>query len=162
MSSAQPEPHLETDRCAFCGGARPASAPRGLCPRCLLQEGLEDSFADATGSPSNRTAGSIAREPGDGSVLARIAGSAGGVSRIRLRDPAIEVAAGPILKPSAELPSPGERPGRYQLFGEIARGGMGAVLRGRDVDLGRELAVKVLLRSHKDHPELVRRFVEEA
>jgi serine/threonine-protein kinase len=39
---------------------------------------------------------------------------------------------------------------------------MGAVLRGRDLDLGRELAVKVLLRSHKDQPELVRRFVEEA
>src|SRR5262249_48162285 len=40
--------------------------------------------------------------------------------------------------------------------------GMGAVLRGRDVDLGRDLAMKVLLRSHQDRPELVRRFVEEA
>ena len=39
---------------------------------------------------------------------------------------------------------------------------MGAVLRGRDIDLGRDLAVKVLLDSHKDKPELVRRFVEEA
>ncbi len=53
-------------------------------------------------------------------------------------------------------------PGRYQLFGEIARGGMGAVLKGRDIDLGRDLAVKVLLEQHRDHPELVRRFVEEA
>ena len=39
---------------------------------------------------------------------------------------------------------------------------MGAVLKGRDPDLGRDLAVKVLLESHEDKPELVRRFVEEA
>ena len=39
---------------------------------------------------------------------------------------------------------------------------MGAILMGRDPDLGRDLAVKVLLESHEDKPELVRRFVEEA
>ena len=39
---------------------------------------------------------------------------------------------------------------------------MGAVLKGRDVDLGRDLAVKVLLEEHRDNPEMVRRFVEEA
>jgi serine/threonine-protein kinase len=60
------------------------------------------------------------------------------------------------------MPSPDQLPDKYQLFGEIARGGMGAVLRGRDADLGRDLAVKVLLEAHKDKPELVRRFVEEA
>ena len=52
--------------------------------------------------------------------------------------------------------------GRYQIFGEIARGGMGAILKGRDRDLGRDLAVKVLLEDHRDRPELVRRFLEEA
>src|SRR5262249_57329862 len=51
---------------------------------------------------------------------------------------------------------------RYQLQGEIARGGMGAVLRGRDVDLGRDLAVKVLLEKHASRPEVVQRFLEEA
>ena len=39
---------------------------------------------------------------------------------------------------------------------------MGAVLKGRDPDLGRELAVKVLLEKHRDDPEMVCRFVEEA
>jgi serine/threonine-protein kinase len=39
---------------------------------------------------------------------------------------------------------------------------MGAVLRGPDPDLGRDLAVKVLLAMHRDNPELARRFVEEA
>src|SRR5262249_25560388 len=57
---------------------------------------------------------------------------------------------------------PEETGTRYQLQGEIARGGMGAVLRGRDVDLGRDLAVKVLLEKHAERPEGVRRFLEEA
>ena len=58
-----------------------------------------------------------------------------------------------------ELPA---RIGRYQLIGEIARGGMGVVVRGRDLDLGRDLAVKVLLEGHSGDPGMVRRFVEEA
>ena len=60
------------------------------------------------------------------------------------------------------MPAPADRPPRLQLLGEIARGGMGAVLKGRDPDLGRDLAVKVLLDDHRDDPDLVRRFVEEA
>ena len=39
---------------------------------------------------------------------------------------------------------------------------MGAILKGRDTDLGRDLAVKVLLDQHKDKPDVVQRFVEEA
>jgi serine/threonine protein kinase/Tfp pilus assembly protein PilF len=70
----------------------------------------------------------------------------------------------PLVMPrSAEMPDQdGAGLGRYQLRGEIARGGMGAIIRGRDVDLGRELAIKVLLESHQGNPEVVRRFVEEA
>src|SRR5262249_55950476 len=69
----------------------------------------------------------------------------------------------PLVQPaSPEMPALTDRSAHLQLFGEIARGGMGAVLKGRDVDLGRDLAVKVLLERHRDRPELVRRFVEEA
>ena len=39
---------------------------------------------------------------------------------------------------------------------------MGAIFQGRDLDLGRDLAVKVIREEHRDHPEMVRRFVEEA
>src|SRR3954447_5175671 len=60
------------------------------------------------------------------------------------------------------MPASAGDAGRYQLHGEIARGGMGIVLKGRDVDLGRDVAVKVLLEKHRDSPEMVRRFVEEA
>jgi serine/threonine-protein kinase len=105
----------------------------------------------------------IALEPASSSILAEIADSVGGIPHVLLRDSDVETDPAPILKPSSsEMPELSERPDKYQLFGEIARGGMGAVLRGRDVDLGRELAVKVLLEAHKDKPELVKRFVEEA
>jgi eukaryotic-like serine/threonine-protein kinase len=68
-----------------------------------------------------------------------------------------------IIKPNSDaMPPKSERGDRYQLFGEIARGGMGAVLRGRDVDLGRDLAIKVLLEKHAERPEVAQRFLEEA
>jgi serine/threonine-protein kinase len=68
-----------------------------------------------------------------------------------------------VVKPRTDAMPPKEQTGdRYRLDGEIARGGMGAVLRGRDVDLGRDLAVKVLLEKHAHRPEVVRRFIEEA
>ncbi len=68
-----------------------------------------------------------------------------------------------IVKPRSDaMPTPFEAGDRYQLSGEIARGGMGAVLRGRDVDLGRDLAVKVLLEKYAARPEVIRRFIEEA
>lgn len=52
--------------------------------------------------------------------------------------------------------------GRYRLDGEIARGGMGAIIKGRDTDLGRDLAIKVLLKEHQDNPSTIKRFIEEA
>jgi eukaryotic-like serine/threonine-protein kinase len=71
----------------------------------------------------------------------------------------------PTLPMSAEIAeqgSPSDCPPHLRLFGEIARGGMGCILKGRDVELGRELAVKVLRETHQDNPELARRFLEEA
>ena len=50
----------------------------------------------------------------------------------------------------------------YEILGELGRGGMGAVFKGRDPELGRELAVKVLLERHHDDPRTMGRFLEEA
>ena len=68
----------------------------------------------------------------------------------------------PVVRVSSPLVPKSDVDDRYQFLGEIARGGMGAVIKGRDTDLGRDLAVKVLLEDHKDKPEVIQRFIEEA
>jgi serine/threonine protein kinase/Tfp pilus assembly protein PilF len=74
------------------------------------------------------------------------------------------------LQPTAAAPpAAGDAPaagtwqlpgGRYQVLGEIARGGMGVVLRVIDTDIQRPLAVKVMRAGAA--PELQERFLEEA
>ncbi len=54
------------------------------------------------------------------------------------------------------------RRGPYRVLGELARGGMGVVLKSRDQDLGREVAMKVLHGDAFVQPETVQRFIEEA
>ncbi|MFI5460455.1 MAG: tetratricopeptide repeat protein [Isosphaerales bacterium] len=150
-------------RCNRCGNLLPSDAPEGTCPACMLRAGLEP---DTTPPPDGSAGGdaTFSFEPVQpGHVLESLARSIGSIPRLLLPDTAPDDAGVAITKPSSnEAPAPAERGGRYQLFGEIARGGMGAVIKGRDPDLGRDLAVKVLLESHDDNPDMLRRFVEEA
>ncbi|MFN3193010.1 MAG: protein kinase domain-containing protein [Aureliella sp.] len=62
---------------------------------------------------------------------------------------------------STEIPK-SDTTGRYQFVGELGRGGMGAVLKGRDTEIGRDLAIKVLLERFADDQELLDRFIDEA
>jgi serine/threonine protein kinase len=93
-------------------------------------------------------------------VIATLERESGVSSRILLRDEPGEPAG--VVDPRS--PEVGAVAGgsRYQVAGEIARGGVGVVLKGRDVDLGRDVAMKVLRAEHADNPTMMSRLVEEA
>src|SRR5262245_23539683 len=150
---------IEEHTCRRCGAPIPRHAPRGACPACLLGDAMgagdpgpaqassslsvpsygngETTAVDRTDAGSLRSAGS--------NTLTILSRAYGEMPRVLLRDP-----AGSPETPVPAPPSAGEAPpatltGRYHLYGEIARGGMGAVLKGHDAELNRDLAVKVLL-----------------
>lgn len=87
------------------------------------------------------------------------------IPKVHLRDVPVPHET-PLVRPqasrrSAEFELP-ERVDHYQVVGEIARGGVGLIVKARDSDLGRDVALKVLLDEHKKNQDTVRRFIEEA
>ena len=142
--------------CPNCGDEVPAASPHELCPRCLLQAALGSSSgaANHTGGGAETVSWSA---PSRG-VIDTLAESAGPIVRVLLRDTAIGEEPSPVIRPT-----PGhDTSTRYRIDGEIARGGMGEILKGRDPDLGRDVAIKVLREDLRENGDLVRRFVEEA
>jgi hypothetical protein len=100
-----------------------------------LDAGLAEFF---TGGRETRS-----HEPA--SILARIESAVGADLRVTLTDPE-ETGSTPILGSLAHvtreaIPGLPRQVGRFQLHGEIGRGGVGSVLKAHDVDLGRDVAV---------------------
>lgn len=52
--------------------------------------------------------------------------------------------------------------GKYQLLGELGRGGMGVVYRARQTDLDRDVAIKMILSNQFASDDEIRRFYAEA
>ncbi|RKY20160.1 MAG: hypothetical protein DRQ55_08630 [Planctomycetota bacterium] len=97
------------------------------------------------------------------SVLREVARRIGQPSKITLPDEGSEHGASPLIDARAKPAglAPRDR-GNYQVLGEIARGGMGVILKSHDTDLGRDVAMKVLLPEHAKSDAILQRFVEEA
>jgi serine/threonine-protein kinase len=96
-------------------------------------------------------------------VLQQVSRRLGRESKVTLPDTESEHGVSPLIDsraPDAGL-APGGR-GNYQVMGEIARGGMGVILKSHDTDLGRDVAMKVLLPEHAQRDMVLQRFVEEA
>src|SRR5690349_2388840 len=56
----------------------------------------------------------------------------------------------------------GKRLGKFQIIGELGRGGMGVVFEARDTVLERNVAIKLLPRSVASKLESLERFLREA
>jgi serine/threonine protein kinase len=141
--------------CAHCGmklQVKPEFAGRSSrCPTCKQPLVVPDPDQTTAYMPPERL-------DGPASVLVQT----GVPADVTLETPA-EV--GPVAQPgrasvAALLARRGRDASRYVLEGEIARGGMGAVLRAVDRDIRREVAVKYLLDQASASGRL--RFVEEA
>ena len=122
-----------------------------------LDVGLAAAFRSAERMPKE----TLLRDNPAVSVMATLQETLGIQARVLLRDAAddrIPIALSGHGRPQSER----DALGRYQVAGEIARGGVGVVLKGRDPDLGRDVAIKVLRTEHAARPGMIARFIEEA
>ena len=160
------------------GGARAErrdardEVPDGEAPEdsVLDEEGSLDVAIRAAFAPTEEVRSDhhpAASTQPDGSGMGRrrsvleIVGEHQAVPRVLLREVTEDQSSfvRPRVGRSTEYP---DQIDRYAVLGEVARGGVGVVLRARDLDLGREVALKLLLNKHRGKADLTRRFLEEA
>jgi hypothetical protein len=141
-------------------GGVPGSGPPAGEESCVGAEPRSESDANSDEFRPNEDEISIAMGPVSSSVLVTLALTLGRLPRVLL--PSADQASDSEPTATECVTTSSLRGERLQLLGVIGRGGMGVVHRGRDIDLGRDLAVKVLLERFRDQPSMVGRFIAEA
>ncbi len=72
------------------------------------------------------------------------------------------VPGGANYRSRQELAAIQKKIGKFEIIGELGRGAMGVVYRGKDPFIGRTVAIKTITGNFTDNPDLLERFYREA